>query len=139
MRECDKRNSHISSKLHVICILCDNDIHIVTKTFTPLHYTCRHFYFSPFKLHPTKPVCTSLTTHLPSALLHFPTVPFHFTSLHFTALLTIFGTLLFLSLHPVCNFFPNSLFKNRIIIIISIIIIILYLFSSVSYQVAVVC
>jgi hypothetical protein len=43
MKECDKRNSHISSKLHVIYISYNNDRHPVTKTFIPLHYTCRHF------------------------------------------------------------------------------------------------
>jgi len=32
MRECDKRNSHISSKLHMVCISSNNDGHPVTKT-----------------------------------------------------------------------------------------------------------
>jgi len=53
MKECDKPNSHISSKLHTIYTYSNNDRHPVTKTFTPihytspnftpLHYTCRHF------------------------------------------------------------------------------------------------
>jgi len=88
MEECDKRNSHIISKLHMIYILSNNDGHIVTKTFSPLHYTCRHFtlYFFPFKLHPTTLVCTSLTSHLGLTPFKFPTAPFHFISLHFTSL-----------------------------------------------------
>ena len=40
-KKCDKRNSHISSKLHLICITSSNDKHPVTKTYTPLHYTWR--------------------------------------------------------------------------------------------------
>ena len=58
MKECDKRKSHISSKLHMIYISSDNVRHSVTKTLTTLHpttlhvttlvdtslhYTCRHF------------------------------------------------------------------------------------------------
>jgi len=37
MKDCDKRNSHISSKLHVICISSYNDRHPLAKTFTTLH------------------------------------------------------------------------------------------------------
>jgi len=40
MKECDKRNSHINSKLHMICISSKNVRHPVTKTFT---YTSLHF------------------------------------------------------------------------------------------------
>jgi hypothetical protein len=48
MKECEKRKSHISNKLHVIYIFSNNVIHPVTKTFTTLHpptlhYICRHF------------------------------------------------------------------------------------------------
>ena len=43
MRECDKGNSHISSKLHMICISSNNVRYPVTKTFTTLHYTSLHF------------------------------------------------------------------------------------------------
>ena len=53
MKECNKRKSHISSKLHMIYISSNNVRHPVTKTFTPLNYispnytplhcTCRHF------------------------------------------------------------------------------------------------
>ena len=39
MEECDKRNNHISSKLHVICISSNNDGQTVIKTFTPLHHS----------------------------------------------------------------------------------------------------
>jgi len=38
MKECDKRNSYISSKLHMICIYFNNDRHPFTKT-TSLHFT----------------------------------------------------------------------------------------------------
>jgi len=30
-------------KVHVVCISSNNYRHPVSKTFTPLHYTCRHF------------------------------------------------------------------------------------------------
>ena len=58
MEECNKRKSHIISKLHVIYISSNNVKHPVTKTFTTLHpttlhstsphlstlhHTCRHF------------------------------------------------------------------------------------------------
>ena len=43
MKECDKRKSHISSKLHMIYISSNNDKHPVTKTFTSLHFTSLHF------------------------------------------------------------------------------------------------
>ena len=39
----DKRNGHMSNNSHMISIASNNDRHPVTKTFTPLHYTCRHF------------------------------------------------------------------------------------------------
>jgi len=38
-KECDKRKSHISSKLHMICISSNNGRHPVTKNFTPLDYS----------------------------------------------------------------------------------------------------
>jgi hypothetical protein len=41
MKECDKRNSHISCKVHMIYISSNNGRHPVTKTFTPLHYTLK--------------------------------------------------------------------------------------------------
>ena len=42
MKECDKRNSHISSKLRMIYISFNNDRHPVTKTFTTLHLSTLH-------------------------------------------------------------------------------------------------
>ena len=42
-KTCDKRNSHISSKPHMIYVSSNSDRHPVTKTVTPLHYICRHF------------------------------------------------------------------------------------------------
>jgi hypothetical protein len=46
MKECDKRNIRISSKLNLVYISSNNDRNLVTKTFTPLLYTCKHFIFS---------------------------------------------------------------------------------------------
>jgi len=60
MKECHKRESHISSKLHTISISSNNFRHPVTKTFTTLHPTTLHstslhlstLHFLSFKLHP---------------------------------------------------------------------------------------
>ena len=38
-KKSDKRNSHINSKLPMICVTSNNDRHPINKTFTPLHYT----------------------------------------------------------------------------------------------------
>jgi len=46
MKECDKRKSRISSKLHMIYISSNNVRHPVTKTFATLHYTSPN-YTSP--------------------------------------------------------------------------------------------
>ena len=62
MKECDKPNSHISNKIHMISISSNNVRHPVTKTFTTLHPTTLHstslhlstLHFLPFKLHRTK-------------------------------------------------------------------------------------
>jgi len=43
MKECDKRKSHISSKLLMIYISSNNVRHHVTKTFTTLHYTSPNY------------------------------------------------------------------------------------------------
>jgi len=43
MKECDERNSHTSSKLHIIYISCTNGRQPVTKTFIPLHYTSLNY------------------------------------------------------------------------------------------------
>ena len=42
-KECDKRKSRISSKLHMIYISSNNGRHPFTKTFTTLHPTTFHF------------------------------------------------------------------------------------------------
>ena len=39
-----------------IYISSNNDRHPITKTFSPLHYTCRHFTSSHLQLHPTTKV-----------------------------------------------------------------------------------
>jgi hypothetical protein len=43
MKECDNRNSHISSKFHMIHIYSNNYWHTATKTYTPLHYTSPNY------------------------------------------------------------------------------------------------
>ena len=62
IKECDKRKSHISSKLHMICISSNNDRHLVTSLrFTTFHPATLHstslrlstLHFFPFKLHST--------------------------------------------------------------------------------------
>jgi hypothetical protein len=53
----------------MIYISSNNDRHPVTKTFTPLHYTCRHFTSFHLKLHPNK--------------LHFLPFKLHPTALHY--------------------------------------------------------
>jgi len=64
MKECDKRNSHISSKLHLIYT------RISSETFTPLHYTCRHF----------------TSSHLNFTQLHFTTFSFGLTPLSYRSI-----------------------------------------------------
>jgi hypothetical protein len=105
MKKYDKRNSHTSSKLHMIYRSSNNDRHPVTRTFTPLHYTCQHFISSHLKLHPTSLHYTY--SYINCTQVHFTTLSFdltpfkisycfihlrslHFTSLHFTALLSNF-------------------------------------------------
>jgi len=87
MKECDKRNSYISSKLHVICISSNNDRHPVTKTFTTLHPTTLHsislhlstLHFFLLKLHPT-------TLHYPLIWLNPISISYRYTSPHITSL-----------------------------------------------------
>jgi len=43
MKECDKGNSHINRKLHMIYLSSNNCRHTVTKTFIPLHYTSPNY------------------------------------------------------------------------------------------------
>ena len=75
MKECDKRKSHICSKLHMIYISSNNGRNAVTKTSTSLHLSTLHFL--PFKLHAT--VVTTVSFGLTP--LKFRTAPFHLTSL----------------------------------------------------------
>ena len=120
MKECDKRKSHISSKLHMIHVSCNNVRHPVTKSFTtlhstPLHYTCQHFTSS--HLNSTQLHFTTVSFGLTP--FKFPTAPFyptslHFTLLNFTVLLVDFRPLLFLSFHPIYNCFPNSVSNNLV-------------------------
>ena len=76
MKECDKRNRHISSEIHIIYISSTNDRHPVTKNFTQLHYTCRHISSSPLNF--TQLHFTTLSFGLTP--FRFPTAPFHLTS-----------------------------------------------------------
>ena len=123
MKECDKRNSHICSKLHMIYISSDNVRHHVTKTFTTLHPITLHstslylttLHFLPFKLHPTtlhypliwlNPISISYRSISP----HITTL--HLTSLHFTTLLDDFRHTSVPFISTVYNCFPNSVSKN---------------------------
>jgi len=63
MKLCDERKSHISSKLHMIYMSCNNDRHPVTKTFTTLHYACRNFTFSHLNF-----------THIHFTTPHYPLI-----------------------------------------------------------------
>ena len=58
MKECDKPKSHISSKLHMICISSDNDRHAVNDTFTTpsLLFTALHYFNYTHKLTPYRAV-----------------------------------------------------------------------------------
>jgi hypothetical protein len=77
MKECDKRKSHVSSKLHMIYISSNNVRHTVTKTFTTLHYTSLNYA----SLHYT---CRHFTSsHLNFTQLHFTTLSFGLSPLKF--------------------------------------------------------
>jgi len=65
MKECYKRKSHISSKLHMIYIFSNSVRHPVTKTFTTLHPT------------------TLISTSLPLSALPFLSFKLHPTTLHY--------------------------------------------------------
>jgi hypothetical protein len=90
MKDCDKRKSHISSKLHMTCLSSNNFRQPVTKTFTTLHYSSPNYtslhlsilHFLSFKLLPTTLHSTSL--HL--SILHFLSFKLLPTTLHFTQL-----------------------------------------------------
>jgi len=47
-KEYDKRKSHKSNKMHVICIPSNNVRHPVTKIFTTLHPATLHYSFRHF-------------------------------------------------------------------------------------------
>jgi len=95
MKECDKRKSHISSKLRMIYISSNNFGHPVTKIFTTLYYTSLkytslHFttlstlHFLSFKLHPS-------TLHysliwLNSIYIYHLSISPYITTLHLTSL-----------------------------------------------------
>jgi len=86
-KECDKRKSHKSSKLHVIYISSNYVRHPVTKTFTTLHPTTLHFTFRHFASSHLNFIQLHFTTLSPGLTpFKFPTAPFHLTSLHFTSL-----------------------------------------------------
>jgi hypothetical protein len=65
MKKGDKRNSHISRKLHTIYIYSNNVRHPLTKNLIPLHYTSPNYTslnlstlkFS-YKLYPSTLHCT---------------------------------------------------------------------------------
>jgi hypothetical protein len=101
MKKCDQWNSHISRELHLIYVSSNNDRHPVTKTLTPLHYTCRHHSFN-LKLHPTTPVSTSL--------ISIETSPNN-TSLHYTCWHFTFPHLNFIQQHFTTHTFGLTPFK----------------------------
>ena len=92
MKEYDKPNSHISSKLHMIPMPSNNIKHPVSKTFSPLHSTspnCTSLHFStlhflPLKLHPTTIHYT--VNWLKTTLISCRSTSPHFTTLHFVLL-----------------------------------------------------
>jgi hypothetical protein len=81
MKDCYKRNSHISTKVHIIYIfltLLDTPLlrtsqRVTQLHFTPLHYTCRHF--TSCHLNFTQLHFTTLSFSLTPS--KFPTAPFH--------------------------------------------------------------
>jgi len=72
MKECDKRNSHLSNKLHMIYTSSNDDRHPVTKTFTPPHNTTLH----PNTLHYT---CQQFTSSHLKTTLHYPPISLNLT------------------------------------------------------------
>ena len=67
MRKCDKRNSHISSKL---CISSNNDRHPVTLTFTPLHYTSPNHTLLQFTTLVCDVLCVSIVRDIAVICVH---------------------------------------------------------------------
>ena len=89
MKEYDKRNSHTSSKLYMICVSSNNERHPVIKTFTPLHYIRRHLTSS--NLNFTQIYVQFTTLHYPLTWLKpiqisYRSISPHITTLHLTSL-----------------------------------------------------
>jgi hypothetical protein len=74
----------------MIYISSNNDRHPVAETFTPVHYTCRHFASSHLKLHPT--TLHSISLQLPT--VHFLPFQLHPPSLHNISQVSATGLLL---------------------------------------------
>jgi len=99
MKECDKRNSQINSRLHMICmswimldtLLLRPSLHFITLHQVTLHSTSLHLstlHFLSFKLHPA-------TLHHPLIWLNpisisYCSISAHITALHLTSLLCTF-------------------------------------------------
>jgi hypothetical protein len=67
MEECDKRNCHISSKLH---ISSNNDRHPVTLTFTPLHYISPNHTLLQFTTLVCSVLCVSIVRDIAVISVH---------------------------------------------------------------------
>jgi hypothetical protein len=112
-----KRNSHISTNLHMIYISSNNVRHPVTKPFATLHYTSLHF--TQLRFTPIHYTCRHFTSsHLNFTQLHFTTLHpttlhyncRHFNSAHINFTQLHFTKLHFTSLHlSTLNFFPFKL------------------------------
>jgi hypothetical protein len=124
MQGCGKRSSHVSWNfiwsiyllLMLHTLLLKPSLKFTTLHPTTLHCTSFNLSILPyfaFHPHPTTLHYTSLPSRLAYPDLNF--LPLRFTTLphlKFLHLQTSFATLLFISLHPVNNFFPNSLSEN---------------------------
>jgi hypothetical protein len=90
MKVCDKRKSHISSKLHIIYIDSNNGWYPVTENFTPFHYTSPNYtslHLSTFadtalRLIQTSPSYTSLWLY--PIQISYRSISPHITKLHLT-------------------------------------------------------
>jgi hypothetical protein len=109
MQECDKTAMQAANFLSVYLLIMINilllrpALHFTTLHPTSLRLSTLHFPFKLPQLH-----FTNLSFGLTP--FKFPTAPFHVTTLHLTSI--HLSSLLFLSLHPIYNCFPNSLFKS---------------------------
>ena len=111
----------------MISISSSNDRYLVTKTFTPLHFTCQHFSSSHLNftqqhfttlhypliwLNPTEISYCSIsphitTLHLISLHCTFTRFSAHFCSFHFTRFIIVFLTL-FLKILGLQGEVPNA-------------------------------